>query len=270
MQKSLSTAQKFIEKKIKNSPEIAVVLGSGLGAFADFVNSRIEIPFENIPGFPVTGVSGHLGKLVFGELGRKKVVVMCGRPHYYEGHSMRDVVFPVRLFKLLGVKTLILSAAVGAVNKSYKVTDLVAVSDFINLMGDNPLRGSHDKSFGEMFPDMSAAFDKNINSLITKFSQKFRITTRTGVYLAVSGPSYETPAEINAFRLLGADVVGMSVVPETIAAVQMGMRVACVCNVSNLAAGVSKKALSHKEVLEAGKAVSDRFEKLLRGLIGAI
>ena len=266
----LMRSQKYIEKIIRSKPEIAVVLGSGLDAFASLIKKPIEIPYEDIPGFPVPGVSGHSGKLVCGDIGRKKVLVMCGRPHYYEGHSMQHVVFPVRLFKLLGIKTLILSAAVGSVNKRFKVADLVAVTDYINFMGASPLRGKHDPSFGEMFPDMNNVFDKSLNARIRKLSRRLKITVRTGVYLAVSGPQYETPAEIRAFRKLGADVVGMSVVPEAIAAAQMGIRTACVCNVSNLAAGVGIRSLSHKEVLEAGKSVQGKFSGLLTALIGTL
>lgn len=247
-------------------PEVALVLGSGLGGLTGDVRQFCTLRYSEIPGFASPTVPGHGGILVAGELAGKKAIVFSGRVHTYEGVSMEKMVIPVRLARLLGARAMILTSAVGAIGRKFRPGDIVLIEDHINFTGENPLRGAHDARFGERFPDMSECYSKRLRKLALDLAKKSRLAVRRGVYFGVSGPSYETPSEIRAFRKLGGDVVGMSVVPEAIAARQMGMEVLALCMVSNRAAGMSRNVLRHDEVLE----VTGRTGQKLSGLLADI
>lgn len=249
-------AARFIRSRFPFSTlETAVILGSGLGRAVPQFKRSIVIPYGEIPGFPRTTVSGHAGRLILGTLGGTKgIAVMQGRSHFYEGVSMESIVLPIRALRDLGVKTLIVTAAVGSMRKTFRPGHIVVVKDHINLMWVNPLRGSNALEFGERFPDLSNVYDAAMRRAALKICRKERFPAAEGVYTAVSGPSYETPAEVRAFRMLGGDVVGMSVAPEAIVARQMGVRVLALSWVSNMAAGLAKTALTHSEVLSMGGA----------------
>ncbi len=259
---------KFLEEKTKGfKPEIGIILGSGLGEFAD-EHCDLAIPYAEIPDFIKSTVKGHKGRLVFAEIEGKKVVMMQGRNHFYEGHSMQEITYPVKVMKKLGVKTLILTNAAGAVNETFNPSDLMFITDHINLMGSNPLIGSNDDTLGERFPDMSEIYKKDLIELAKSCAEKLGIKFRFGVYLASSGPSYETPAEVRMAKLLGADVVGMSTVPEAIVANYCGMKVLGITCVSNPAAGVKgAQKLSHSEVIEVTNAAKSGFKALLGEII---
>lgn len=243
-------------------PEIGIVLGSGLGDLADSY-CDIAIPYGNIPHFAKSTVEGHKGQLVFADINGKKVVMMQGRNHFYEGHSMADVTYPIKVMKELGVKTLILTNAAGAVNKSFRPGDLMVITDHINFMGQNPLVGPNDEHFGVRFPDMSEVYNKNLVKIVDAAARLLKIDIKHGVYLASSGPSYETPAEIRMMRNWGADAVGMSTVPEAIVANYCGMNVVGISCISNYATGVSTKKLSHEEVIETTNNVKAKFKELV-------
>ncbi len=243
-------------------PEIGIVLGSGLGDLADSY-CDIAIPYGNIPHFAKSTVEGHKGQLVFADINGKKVVMMQGRNHFYEGHSMADVTYPIKVMKELGAKTLILTNAAGAVNKSFRPGDLMVITDHINFMGQNPLVGPNDEHFGVRFPDMSEVYNKNLVKIVDAAARLLKIDIKHGVYLASSGPSYETPAEIRMMRNWGADAVGMSTVPEAIVANYCGMNVVGISCISNYATGVSTKKLSHEEVIETTNNVKAKFKELV-------
>ncbi len=243
-------------------PEIGIILGSGLGELADEYQ-EYSIPYEKIPGFEKSSVHGHKGQLVFGHIGRRKVVMMQGRYHYYEGHSMRAVTYPIRVMKKLGVETVIITNAAGAINKSFRPGDLMVITDHINHMGINPLIGENDEDFGPRFPDMSEVYTKDYIKLADLAAKKLDINLKHGVYMAASGPSYETPAEINAARIWGADVVGMSTVPEAIVACYCGLKVVGISCISNYASGISSRKLSHEEVIETTGAAKSKFKELV-------
>lgn len=268
--KKLQESKEFIFKKTKESPEIALVLGSGLGGLADSISNPVRIPYSDIPHFVRSTVEGHRGELVLGKLFNKNVFIMQGRLHFYEGYTMQDVTYPVRLMSFMGIKTLVLTSAVGGINTNYKAGDIVFIKDHINFMGDNPLRGPHENIFGQRFPDMSDVYTPEIIEQALMIAKSQNIVAHKGIYFAVRGPSYETPVEIEAFRKLGADVVGMSVVPEAIVAHQQGMKLLCAAYVSNLAAGLSKTPLSHEEVMEMGNKVAGKLIKLLEELVKKI
>jgi purine-nucleoside phosphorylase len=259
----LETTVNYIRKIIGDfEPEIGIVLGSGLGELADEY-CKFAIPYSDIPGFVKSTVEGHKGQLVFAEINNRKVVMMQGRNHYYEGYSMKDVTYPIKVMKKLGVKTVILTNAAGAINKSFRPGDLMIITDHINLMGVNPLLGTNDNSLGTRFPDMSEVYDKHLIKLVGTAGRILNIDLRRGVYIATSGPSYETPAEINMARIMGADVVGMSTVPEAIVANYCGMKVIGISCISNYASGVSTKKLSHEEVIETTNKVKAKFKSLI-------
>ncbi len=243
-------------------PEIGIILGSGLGDLAD-TYCEYAIPYDKIPGFSKSSVEGHKGQLVFAVIGNRNVVMMQGRIHYYEGHSMQDITYPVKVMKKLGVKTLIITNAAGAINKSFRPGDLMVITDHINLMGANPLVGKNDETLGPRFPDMSEIYNKNLIKLADAAGRNLRIDLKHGIYIASSGPSYETPAEIKMARYLGADAAGMSTVPEAIVANYCGMKVLGISCISNYASGVSTKKLSHDEVIETTNAVKNKFKELL-------
>ncbi len=250
-------------------PDVAVVLGSGLAGFEERVQDAVRIPYGRI-GLPQATVEGHRGELVLGTLGGRNVAVLAGRVHYYEGHDMARVVAAVRVMAVLGARTLLLSNAAGAVNPDFRPGDLMVIRDHINLMGMNPLRGENPDGLGPRFPDMTDAYKPEIRALFHKAARSLGVGLREGVYLAVSGPSYETPAEIRAFRSLGADAVGMSTVPEVIAARHAGMWVGAVSCITNMAAGLSGGLLSHDEVQEvgarAGRTLHAIFESVIQKL----
>lgn len=260
-----------LQTKAPFQPELAIVLGSGLGTLADCLEARagVSIPFTELPGFPAPTVAGHGGKLVFCEFEGRKVVLQAGRFHVYEGHPMPLVVAPMRLYGRLGVKAVLLTNAAGALNPAFAVGELMALTDHINLFGTNPLIGPNVEP-GPRFPDMTAVYDLALRSHLHACAQQLGQTLREGVYLGLSGPSYETPAEIRAFRTLGADAVGMSTVPEAIVARQEGLRVAGISCLCNMAAGILPQALSHQEVLAAGAAAADRFGALVQAFVRGI
>jgi len=266
----INDTKEFIFQKTKIRPEIAIVLGSGLGELADSVKEAVRIPYSEIPHFVKSTVEGHKGELVIGKLFDKNILIMQGRIHFYEGYSMQEITYPVRVMSGLGIKKLILTSAVGGINKKYKPGDIVLIKDHINFTGDNPLRGEHEPEFGERFPDMTYIYNREMILKTHKIAKSLGIRTHIGIYLSTRGPSYETPAEIKAFRKLGADVVGMSVVPEAIVAHQSKIELLCISYVSNMAAGILKKTLSHEEVIETGKQVSKKLISLLNQLIKEI
>lgn len=248
-------------------PETAIIAGSGLGNALPRLEDKIAVSYRDIPGFPTTTVKGHSGEMIFGRMGGRDVVMMRGRFHYYEGRPLNFIAFPIRVLRALGVKNLLLTAAVGSLKPGIKPGDMVILKDHINLMGSNPLMGNYHQAFGEMFPDMNEPYDKALRREAVKLAKKNRIRAREGVYLAVTGPSYETPTEVRMYRMLGGDIAGMSVVPETITARQLKLRVAGLCWVSNFTSGISKTTLSHEEVLQLGEKVSSRMRGLLEGLL---
>lgn len=243
-------------------PEIGIVLGSGLGDLADKY-CDIAIPYSNIPHFAKSTVQGHKGQLVFADINGRKVVMMQGRNHFYEGHSMSDVTYPIKVMKKLGVKTLILTNAAGAVNKSFRPADLMVITDHINFMGTNPLIGRNDENFGVRFPDMSEVYSKNLIKIVDAAARLLKLDLKHGVYMATTGPSYETPAEIKMARFMGADAIGMSTVPEAIVANYCGIEVIGISCISNYATGVSTKKLSHEEVIETTDKVKSKFKELV-------
>ena len=280
----VSEAASFLRSKLgSHSPRIGIVLGSGLGAVADAVTEPVAVPYAQIPHFPQSTVEGHSGRIVAGLLNKIPVVVMQGRVHYYEGYSPRQVTFPMRVMGALGLHVVILTNAAGGIQEGYRVGQLVALSDHINFMGWNPLIGPNEPrfaarpgaglrfpAFGLRFPDMTEAYSKPLRALAQEAAKEEAFDLAEGVYLAVSGPSYETPAEIRAFRALGATLVGMSTVPETIVARHMGIEVLGISCVTNLAAGLGATPLSQQEVIEIGHQVEHRLARLLERLVPKI
>jgi len=241
---------------------VGVILGSGLGSFSDALENREEKSYSDIPGWPVSTVGGHAGKLVTGRLGGADVIVAAGRAHLYDGYTAQQVAYPIRELARRGVTSLVVTNAAGAVNLDYKPGDLVLISDHINLLGVNPLTGPNDESFGPRFPDMSEAYSREYREIARQAG-----LLKEGVYAALAGPSYETPAEIRYLRTIGADLVGMSTVPEVIAANHMGMKVLGISCVTNMAAGILPQKLAHAEVIETGERVKDTLAALLRAVI---
>ena len=267
----LNKAAETLRGKLPKVPEIALVLGSGLSQAFGIPGVGVMIPWSDIPGFPLPTVAGHAGEFWAGEVNGKQLLLQRGRTHYYEGYSIDDVVFATRLFALLGIKTLIVTNASGAINKEFSAGDLVVITDHINMLGTNPLRGPNLDELGPRFPDMSAAYSPRLRALAKEEAASAGIALKEGVYLATLGPSYESPAEIRAFRALGADLVGMSTVPEVIAARHAGMEVLGISCATNLAAGVNPEAtLSHKEVIETTKRVGDAMRQLIMGIIARV
>jgi purine-nucleoside phosphorylase len=260
-------AVEFIRGRSGSVPRVGVVLGSGLGEFAASVGGAVAIPYEEIPHFKKVSVAGHAGRLVLGSVGNAATAVLQGRYHYYEGHAIEDVVFPVRVLGKLGVESLLLTNAAGGIGRELGPGDLMVIRDHINLMGLNPLRGANDERLGPRFPDMSAVYDPAFQEIIAAAEAEIGRQPKRGVYLALSGPSYETPAEIRMLAALGADAVGMSTVPEAICARHLGLRVAGISCVTNLAAGISPQPLSHQEVTETAERVKNDFIKLLNLVI---
>lgn len=260
-------SKEFIEKKLVNKPSVGLILGSGLGVLGEEVEDKIAIEYSQIPNFPVSTVEGHKSRFIFGELEGSNVAVMQGRFHFYEGYSMREIAFPIWVMKTLGIEKLIVTNAAGGINTSFNAGDLMIIKDHINFMGTNPLIGENIDCFGPRFPDMSNAYSMRMINIAKKCSEKQGIKSKEGVYISFSGPSYETPAEIRAARILGADAVGMSTVPEVIAANHAKMEVLGISCITNMAAGVLDKPLSHEEVMSTAEAVKDKFIKLVKSII---
>ena len=263
-------AARMIRGRTSATIPVAIVLGTGLGAFASELIDATEIPYEEIPGFAQATVEGHLGRLVIGRTGNLIIAAMQGRFHYYEGYSLHEVTFPIRVLKLLGVKTLVLTNAAGSLNVDFQPGTLMVITDHLNLMGDNPLRGSNDERFGPRFPDLSGIYAPNLQSIIIDEAKSMGMNLRRGVYAALTGPSFETPAEIHMVRALGADAVGMSTVPEAIVARHMGMEVLGISCVTNLAAGVTDHPIDHTQVMRIGESVRSSFTELIRRLVGRL
>ena len=257
-------AAAVLRARIAPFPAAAVVLGSGLASFVDGLGDPVEVAYDEVPHLPRPTVEGHRGKLVVGSVGPVRIAALAGRSHWYEGHDLDTVTLPVRVLQRLGVRLLVLTAAVGAVRPTLRPGGLVCLSDHINLMGANPLRGPHDERLGPRFPDLSAVYSPRLRAIARQAASRLGIALDEGVYAAVSGPTYETPAEIRMLAALGADVVGMSTVPEAIVARHAGMEVLGLALVTNWAAGLAETPISHEEVLQAGREAAPRLTALLR------
>lgn len=264
------SAAAFVLSQTKLRPQIGLVLGSGLGAFADELTQPVRIPYAQIPSFPHSTAVGHAGQLVIGHAGDLPVAVMQGRVHLYEGYSATEVAFPVRVLGRMGIRAVILTNAAGGINVQYGQGALVIMRDHINLQGQNPLVGANDERLGPRFPDMSYTYAKRYREIALEEARTLSIPPHEGVYAGLLGPSYETPAEIRYLRTIGADLVGMSTVPEAIAARHMGMNVLAISCVTNMAAGILDQPLNHEEVLETGRRVMGQFIALLRAVLPRI
>jgi purine-nucleoside phosphorylase len=260
----------FIKAKIKDIPEVGIILGTGLGGLINDIKEQVAIPYKSIPNFPVSTVEGHVGQLIFGKLGGRNIVAMQGRFHYYEGYSMQEVTFPIRVMKLLGIELLVLSNASGGLNANFRIGDLMIITDHINLMPSNPLIGKNDDKLGPRFPDMSEAYDKKIIAKALEIVSKHNISHQTGVYAGVSGPTFETPAEYNYIRIIGADAVGMSTVPEVIVARHMGLPCFAVSVISDLGVEGKIVEITHKEVIDAASIAEPRMTLLISELLKAL
>lgn len=263
LQDRIAAAAEYILNRVSIRPTVALILGSGLGDYADTLEDCVRIPYSAIPNFPLPTVEGHAGAFVFGKKEGKEVVVAQGRVHYYEGLPMQEITLPVRVLAAIGVKSLVLTNAAGGVNLSYKPGTLMLIADHINFSGMNPLIGPNLDQFGPRFPDVSDLYTQSLRTAIKENASLVGIPLEEGVYLMCSGPNYETPAEIRAFRTLGADAVGMSTVPEALVAGHSGMQVVGVSCITNMAAGVLPVKLSHAEVMETAAKVHDLFHKLV-------
>lgn len=263
-QKKIQTAADYIRGKVKRIPQTALILGSGLGVLAEEVQDPVSISYSEIPHFPVSTAPGHAGVFTAGTLEGQEVIVMGGRFHYYEGYDMDTIAFPIRVMKSLGVDTLLLTNAAGGVNEGYKPGDLMIITDHLNMVGQNPLRGPNDEQLGPRFPDLSTLYNPELSGILEATAKENGIDYQKGVYAWMSGPSFETPAEIRMLRTIGADAVGMSTVPEAITAHHCGIRVAGVSCISNMAAGVLDQPITQEEVFEVAKLVRERFSLLIR------
>ncbi|MGO9641033.1 MAG: purine-nucleoside phosphorylase [Candidatus Acidiferrales bacterium] len=263
-------AAKFIRARTKLRPKIALVLGSGLGGFADGLREATHIDYAKIPYFPRSTAIGHAGRLVHGKAGDVPVAVMQGRVHFYEGYSQREVIFPMRVLARLGIRAVILTNAAGGINREYKQGCLVVLRDHINLQGTNPLIGPNDPRFGVRFPDLTSVYSKAYQQFALEEGKRLGIEISQGVYAALTGPSYETPAEIRYLRSIGADLAGMSTVPEVIAAAHLGIGVLGISCVTNMAAGILDQPITAEEVLETGERVKSQFVALLNAVISRI
>ena len=266
----IQRAAAFVRDRIGEVPRVAIVLGSGLGDFANTLATPVSLPYASIPGWPVPTVVGHAGRLVVGEARGRRVGVLSGRAHFYEGHPMATVVFATRVMGVLGVRTLILTNAAGGINTSFSQGALMVMDDHLNLMGTNPLIGANDERFGPRFPDMTEVYSKRLRGLADQAAKKIGLAMAHGVYAGLHGPSYETPAEIRHLRTIGADAVGMSTVAEAIVARHMGMEVLGISCITNMAAGVLPQVLDHAEVMETAQRVKGAFIALLEEIVGQL
>ncbi len=267
MLEQIKETVQYINSRVDMVPEFGIVLGTGLGGLVNEIEALGTISYKDIPNFPVSTVKGHEGKLIFGKLGGKNVVAMQGRFHYYEGYTMTEITFPIRVMKFLGIKLLILSNAAGGVNPDYEIGDLMVIKDHINLMGTNPLIGKNDTGLGPRFPDMSDAYDKKIIRHATKIARVHNIHFQVGVYAAVTGPTFETPAEYKYIRVLGADAVGMSTIPETIVARHMDLPVFAVSVISDLGVEGKIVEISHDDVIDAASLVEPKMTLVIKEMI---
>ncbi len=263
-------AKSYLESRINLKPAIGLILGSGLGILADEIKNSHIISYKDIPNFPISTVEGHAGELVIGELMGKQVIALKGRFHYYEGYSMDKVTFPVRVMIALGVEQIIVTNAAGGVNKNFTPGDLMIIEDHINFAFDNPLIGPNDNKLGVRFPDMSQAYNLQLINMAKRVAKKNNIDIKTGVYAFLTGPTYETPAEVKMMGILGADAVGMSTVPEVIAAVHGGIDVLGISCITNMASGILDQPLSHDEVIETTQKVKKTFITYIEGIIESI
>ena len=263
----IKASAEFVKERIGAKPDVAIILGSGLGFLADKAENRVVIDYSDIPNFPVSTVPGHEGKLVFGEIFGKKALMMKGRFHVYEGHDPKKVIFPVYVFKMLGVERLLITNSAGGINLDFKPGDIVVIKDVINLSFRSPLRGENDERLGVRFPDMSRPFDRE---WIEKLKERYGRALKEGVYIWTLGPSYETPAEIRAFRKLGADMVGMSTVPEVIAAAHAGIKVLGLSCITNMAAGILDEPLKHEDVIRVANEVKGKFAGVVKAALEVI
>lgn len=268
--KSLKETVKFLQKQYKHPPQVGVVLGSGLGNFVNEIDIEKEVDYADIPNFPISTVEGHKGKLVFGKIGRKTVVAMAGRFHYYEGYTAQDVVYPIRVMKLLGIETLLLSNAAGGVNPAYNVGDIMIIKDHISMFTPNPLIGRNIPEFGPRFPDMSEPYKKHLIQKAKEIAVQHNFDVKEGVYLSVTGPTFETRAEYKMIHILGADVVGMSTVQESIVANHMGVEVFAMSVVTDVGIREEDNVITHEEVLQAAKIAEPKLATIFKELIGAI
>jgi len=263
----ISETASYINEKISATPVIGIILGSGLGGLVDIVEIEKEINYELIPNFPVSTVQGHSGKLVFGRLGNKQVMLMAGRFHYYEGYDMDTVTFPIRVMKALGVETLIVSNAAGGMNESFKVGDMMLITDHVNLFPEHPLRGHNDDRLGVRFPDMSKPYDAQLIDDALQIAAKQNIELKTGVYIGLQGPTFETPAEYRWLHIIGGDAVGMSTVPEVIVAIHGSMKVFAISIITDIGISAVPIKITHEEVLEAANAAAPKLAALVTELI---
>jgi purine-nucleoside phosphorylase len=270
MRENILEATSFINEKIDESPEIGLILGSGLGVLGDEIEEAVSISYSEIPHFPTSTVSGHKGQLIIGQLEGKTVIAMQGRFHYYEGYSLQQVTFPVSVMKQLGIESIIVTNAAGGINENFSAGNLMIISDHINNLGENPLIGKNDETLGERFPDMSKAYDTDFIQHATECARELNLLVQKGIYAANSGPTYETPAEVRMLRTWGADAVGMSTVPEVIVARHAGLRVLGISCISNMAAGILNQPLTHTEVIETTERVREDFLRLVKKIIGTI
>ena len=270
LSRAVSEAAEYLRARLPARPDLALVLGSGLGGLADRIEDPVYIPYGQIPHFPVSTAPGHAGRFVFGRLSGRMVLCMQGRFHYYEGHDMAAIALPVRVLKALGCRALVLTNAAGGVNWDFSVGDFMLITDHINFMGANPLRGENDDAIGPRFCDMTHVYTPEFQQTARQVAAQQGITLREGVYLGYMGPSFETPAEIRAFRTLGADAVGMSTVPEAIAAAHCGLPVLALSLITNMAAGMTGKRLSGEEVIEIANRRGPVFQDLVEGMVAAM
>ncbi len=268
--RNIQQAAEHLDHTLVTTPKAVVVLGSGLGDYADDMEQAQRIPYEDIPGFASSSVPGHKGQLVVGVLHGLPVAVMQGRLHYYEGYDQNVITVPIRALRLLGAQVLVLTNAAGGVNPDYSPGDLMLIEDHINLSGASPLRGENIEMLGPRFPDMTQAYDDGLKQMMRKSAKKGGIDLKSGIYAMFAGPQFETPAEIRFARIIGADAVGMSTVPEVIAARHGGMRICAVSCITNMAAGILDKPLSHQEVLQTGRQVKDKFSTLINGFLALL
>lgn len=267
MLKKIKESALFLEQKITNRPTVGIVLGSGIGGLVKDIQIEIVIPYKEIPNFPESTVAGHKGELIFGTIGGVQVMVMNGRFHYYEGHTMKDITFPIQVMNQMGIKKVVLSNAAGGMNPTFGIGDIMIIRDHINLMGNNPLMGKNYDELGPRFPDMSEAYSKRMIKLAKEIGKKNNIPLQQGVYLAVTGPCFETPAEYRMFYTMGADAVGMSTVPETIVARHLGMEVFALSVITDLGVIGQVEKASHEEVLHAAEYAEPNMIKLVSELI---
>jgi purine-nucleoside phosphorylase len=267
MMNAINEAVAYVRSKSSLQPEVGIILGSGLGNVVDAIEIETSIPYGEIPGAKASTVVGHQGRLILGRAGKLPVAVMQGRVHFYEGYEMSEVMFLTRMLGKLGIKKLIVTNAAGGINTSFSAGDLMLISDHINFMGVNPLRGPNVEELGARFPDMSEAYPESLRDLAKEVAKEQNLKLQEGVYLALSGPTYETPAEIRAFRVLGADAVGMSTAPEVVAASHMNIPALGISCITNMAAGILKQKLSHQEVMETTARVQKEFTNLVLGVL---